>query len=92
MIETAIEWFKLDQKDRIIGANINPRKTLSDKLIAVIPFCKSITVHGYCPMAKVWTRDILSVEVDFKPKILGLWRDNLILFNEKVSWKLFFFF
>lgn len=90
MIESAIEWFELDGSDRAgaVGqnnVNVSPRKTIGDKIIAVVPYAKSITVHGYCPLAKVWTRDILNVELEFKPKVLGLWRDSLILFNEKVS-------
>lgn len=85
MIERAIEWFDLASGDRAIGQNVSPRKTIGDKLIAVVPFCKSIAVHGYCPLAKVWTKDILNMPLDFKPKVLGLWRDSLILCNEKVG-------
>lgn len=85
MIESAIEWFEKDTESRSFGNNVRPRKTLGDKLIAVIPFCKSITVHGYCPIAKCWTREILNRDLDFKPKVLSTWRDSLILFNEKVQ-------
>lgn len=85
MIENAIKWFEVGKEEQTIGSNVSPRKTIGDKLLAVVGFCKTITVHGYCPLAKVWTRDILNVELDFKPKILGIWRDFLILFNEKVT-------
>lgn len=93
MIETAMEWFDKSTEDQRTagGSNISPRKTIADKLIAVVPFCKSITLHGYCPLAKVWTQDILTVEMEFKPKVLGVWRDSMILFNEKVGGGLKFF-
>lgn len=85
MIETAIAWFTNSSVEESSGLNISPRKTIADKLIAVIPFCKSITIHGYCPLAKVWTKDILNVELGFKPKVIGIYRDSLIVFNEKVN-------
>lgn len=85
IIEEAINWLDQSGIERSLdGVNIVPRKTIKNKIIAVIPYCKTISVHSYCSVAKVWTTNILSTELPFKPKVIGLWKDSLMLFNEKV--------